>query len=1091
MTRLSLSWAFGAVMLVVGCRVQKPPTVVPEQPRIEAFTASATTLNAPGMVTLSWSTAAATRVQLSRAGQDALSVPEDQVSGSFVVQVERSTIFVLVARGEGGSEARAVSVQVAGESSPLTLLALPTVVAGGDTATLAWTAPGAQSLTLMAGTSPVDTRGQLTSGAVVVRPLRDTVYTLSDGTRSATASISVDVALLSVDVTPAAAQVGDNLTVSWTSAGADRVVIESPGRGQLAEFTEPAVVAAGNFVDVVPPLPSDGLLVYEVSAFKGTTKRSRTFTAFIGSQLAIVRFDAPEVARAGQQVFVRWTTVAADRVEVLVEGQPLYQTPSVQLAAQGGFTFVAPDDDFEVQVVAFNNRGDRVTQTAQVDAVGVPTSATLTATPSTVAVGAPVTLTYAGSEVRHLRITDSEGMAVFSITGQAAESGTAIVYPTRTTTYTLSADNRLGDPAVTATAVVTVTGAAPTVAQHPATALSGQLVELRPSVAGSLLYGFPQQTVLTSTSSNFIDISNTGLRVIEMGGNVTSVTPDFSTRLWGELRTGPLTISRCGWMAWGAPLVVGTANINLPSFDADAVPGIIAPYWDDLRLVETSAVLMEVVGEAPEQRLIVQWNKLEIGTDNDSLVTFQVQVHQAGLVSFHYQTMIPNASPTYDIGLQDSTRQLGYDLAGAAPPESNSAFYFFSPLSVPPVARVLSGTSWGGFIKTGTSYSFVGQRSAAVRLSQEIGLSELMFRPAPSVTAGQFLEAVNFTTTPYDLSGWLLRSNDGSVFTVPNGTVLPANGRLRVGASVDAAENDDAGVTVSWAGSGFSLGVDAGTLFIGTTDAGELVSYVGPADAGRGASRELDPGPFLLASTAVSPAACWATQPFGAQVPPQLGSPDGVPGCGFAYMRQGVANHFHDISDGGTVILASATNVTDTIYPVTLAPLPTDPAPVLFGARRPTLSVGLHGWLSPRTITGGTTIGGRTTPSFTSEPYGTIAPFWDTLVAIGNVSKIQWKKIEPNEDPLAPGRHWIVQWTKMSTDAAVATPDELTFQVKLFEDGAIEYHYREMRSGTSALYADGNSATVWLEEPLGGRALLISNNTRALRANTAIRFVAR
>ncbi len=1096
MMRLSQLSTFGLVVVlaVSGCRQQKPTTVVPPAPSIDAFTVSAASLDAPGPVTLSWATTGATSVVLTREGQDSLGVPEDRLSGSVEVRVERSTLFVMVARGEGGSEARALSVTVGQQAQSLTLVALPAVVPGGATTTLAWTAPGAQSVTLTAGGAAVDTQGQITSGALVVRPDRDTVYTLSDGTRSATASVTVQVALLSLTANPPAAEVGQNLTLSWTTAGAERVVIESPGRGQLAEITDPTRLVAGSFVDVVPPLPVNGLLSYQVSAIKGTERMTRSLTVFVGSDLAIVRFDAPAVAKAGAQYFVRWTTVAAERVEVRLEGQSLYESPTRQLAAQGGFGFVAPPGDFEVQLVAFNDRGDRISQSAQVDAVGTPTSATLTAGSTTVATGAPVTLTWAAAEARRVRITDGQNVAVFSVTGQAAEAGTTTVYPSSSTTYTLSADNQFGDPAVTATAAVTVTGTPPTVSQFPATAISGQLVELRPSTPGALLYGFPHQTVTTSTSSNFIDILSTGERVLELGGEVTSVTPRFSTRLWGARREGQLTISRAGWMAWGAPLTVLTSPTALPLATSPA--GIIAPYWDDLVLVAASTVLFEVVGEAPEQRLIVQWDKLQIGSDVDSLVTFQAQVHQAGQVSFHYQTVIPDASPSFKVGMQDHTRQLGFDLFTSVPPASNTALYFFSPLTVPPEARVISGSSWGGFIKTGASYSFVGQPSVAVRLPFDIALSELMFRPTASVTAGQYVEAVNLTHTAFDLSGWLLRSGDGSSFTLPAGTSLSPGGVLVLGASLDPSQNDDAGVQVSWAGSGFSLGVDAGSINIGTTDAGFNLTFSGPADAGTGASLQYDPGPFVStgASTPIV-TSCWATASFGEQVPTQRGSPGRVPGCGFAYQRQGIDSQFHDIEATGTVLLSSTTNLLDKVYAVTLAPLPSDPAPMIFGARTPTLTVSSNGWFSPRTITFTSTTesnnsANKSAPTAT-EPVGTIAPFWEDLEALGNISTIKWQRIEPNEDPLTPARHWIIQWSRFTTDTASTTPDDLNFQAKLFEDGTIEFHYATMRSGTTTQLAEGSSATVWIEEPTGTRALIISANSRATRENTAVRFVAR
>lgn len=1089
MTRLSsfTSLVLVAAALLAGCRQQKPPTVVPPPPVIETFSVSESRLDAPGPVTITWATTNATRIELTRAGQEPLDVPVDQLSGTLEVQVERSTVFVLVARGDGGSEARAVSVSVGEQASALTLVALPAMVEGGATTTLAWTAPGASSVTLTAGSTVLDTRGQVSSGALVVRPDRDTVYTLTDGTRTATASVTVQVAMLSLTANPPTAQVGQNLTLSWTSVGADRLVITSPGRGQLTEITDVARLASGSFVDVVPALPTNGLVTYEATAFKGTVSRSKTLTVYVGNELSIARFDVPRVAKAGGFFVVRWTTLAADRVQVHVDGQPIYETPTAQLAVQGVFTFVAPMGDFEVTLVARNDRGEEVRQSAQVDAVGVPTTATLGASATTVPTGTPVVLTWTAAEARRVRIVDSDNLAVFSTTGQGAEGGTATVYPSTSTTYTLTADNQLGDAPVTATLAMTVTGTPPSVSQVPATAILNQFVEVRPSMTGALLYGFPHRTVLTSpTVSNFIDIRTTGQIVLEQGSDVAVVRPDFTTRLWGGRREGPLTIQRSGWMGWGASTTNDPSETALPSTSAPA--GIIAPYWDDLRLVAGSAVLMEVVGDAPEQRLIVQWDKLQVGTDADTEVTFQVQVHQAGLVSFHYQTMRVDGTPAFTVGMQNDERSVGFDLPDV--PQSSSAIYFFSPLSVPPELKAVPST-WGGFIKTGPEYAYVSRPMRVVQVPTQITVSELMFRPAASVTAGQYVEAVNLTTEDWDLSGWVLRSNDGTSFTLPNGTTLPANGQLVVGASLDPAQNDDAGVTVSWAGSGFSLGFDAGSVEIGTTDAGYRIPFSGPADAGTGASLEFDPGLFIApgASTPVTDT-CWASSTFGSQVPSQRGSPGRSAGCGFFYERRGVVNKFHDISSTGTVLLSSMTNVENQYYLVTLAAQASDPAPRLFGTRTPTITVNSNGWLSPRTIT----VAGSTnkTSLNATEPVGTIAPFWDHLEALGGRSTIHWQRLEPGVDPLTPERHWIVQWTHFKAQlTSDSTPDDLTFQAKLFEDGTIEFHYREMRSGSSSAYGEGASATVWIEQPNGARAIVISTSDRFVRDNTALRFVAR
>ena len=501
----------------------------------------------------------ATAIELREATSGELGVPVNTLEGTTEVTVNAASLYVLVARGPGGSDARAVSVGLTGDAlGEVTFQALPPIIAGGASATLAWTAPGATQVSITADGQALDLAGQRSSGAVPVSPKFDTTYTLTADGVDKTLSITVQPALITASLSPRAAEVGDAVTVSWTAAGAEKVTVSSPGRGQLHEATTPAEIQSGSFVDTVPPTPADGVVVYELVAVKGTQTFTRTLELNVGTGIGITRFDAPAVAASGATYAVRWETRAADAVELKVDGVTVHRTTSAQTAAVGLFAFTSPVADFSVELIATNTRGGRASQLAQVDAVGIPTSATLSATPATVAAGQPVTLAFASQEARRARIVDSQGQVVFSVTGQAAENGTATVYPSVDTTYTLSADNLLGNPAVTATAAVTVTGTPVTVTQFPPTAIAGQNVSS--ITTGELLYGFPHQQVLNSTQADFQDISGTGTKVLETGANVTSVDLPFTTFLWGRRLTGSLTISRAGWMAWAAPLLVTSVN---------------------------------------------------------------------------------------------------------------------------------------------------------------------------------------------------------------------------------------------------------------------------------------------------------------------------------------------------------------------------------------------------------------------------------------------------------------------------------------------------------------------------------------------------
>ena len=426
-------------------------------------------------------------------------------------------------------------------------------------------------------------------------------------------------------------------------------------------------------------------------------------------------------------------------------------------------------------------------------------------------------------------------------------------------------------------------------------------------------------------------------------------------------------------------------------------------------------------------------------------------------------------------------------------PASNSARYYFSPVTTPIDVRVAKGTNWGGYVKVGNAFTLVTKAAGAYLIPTDLGLTELMFRPAATVPNGQYLEVINRTAGPLDLSGWQLSSPGVPTYYVPTGFLLPSNVATVIGASADPAENDDAGVALAWGPSGFVLSPDAGTFTIGTADAGAGFNYTGPADGGRGQSIEVDPGPFVGTSGTPGLAACLATTPFGSQVPQQLGSPGSESGCGFGYSLQVIAEKFVDISDGGTALINNQSTAIDGItVPITLAPTVSDPAPMVFGARRDVLSMSNDGWIVWGSTTS-TNFSNTTTTSTTSTTKGKVAPFWDdaqTSINLNPPCEMYWKRFAANEDPATPAAHWVFQWAHMR-HYATSPADDLNYEVKIFEDGTIEYHYGEMISGTSSNYANGNSATVWLEKPDGTQALVVSINSPSIRPHTAYRFVPR
>ena len=137
-----------------------------------------------------------------------------------------------------------------------------------------------------------------------------------------------------------------------------------------------------------------------------------------------------------------------------------------------------------------------------------------------------------------------------------------------------------------------------------------------------------------------------------------------------------------------------------------------------------------------------------------------------------------------------------------------------------------------------------------------------------------------------------------------------------------------------------------------------------------------------------------------------------------------------------------------------------------------------------------TTVIASSTPS-TTDSYLVAAIFGDDLddqTTLITPAAISVQRVAQGVDPFAAAPHWIVQWSHFSH---VGLSDDLNFQIKLFDDGAIEYHFGKMLSSSYLAYGSGSSTVTWLENEAGTQALTInalSNNNPGLSPQSAFRF---
>jgi len=1077
--RTALYFFLAAVLL--GCPKAPEPEVLPPAPEVLSFTASPAVLDAAGKATLTWQTKNATAIEVTDSVTGVLAAA-DQTSGTLMVDVSTDRLFVLRAvNARGLSDSAAARVEVRG-TAQLLFTAVPEIVTAGESTVLAWSAGNAREVSILDGAGmPIDLKGQTGFGTVNVTPELDTTYTLKADAVMRPVKVSVRPVVQSLVATPSFGRPGGTVVVSWQTQGATKVTLSRALAGGLVTEVDPAKVKSGSFSQTLPAdAAADGVFTYVLKA-EGTNPAAATtqqLQVYISDTPRILEFKAPGFGVLGGKFTMGWVTVS-DQVEILANGSILYRTPSVAEATTGSLQLDTPVTATEYSLRAINLRGGEVSQKKTVAPVGVTSLTTFTATPAVVAAGGdPVTLTWNTPNARVLKIVANNDYTVFTVHGAPAESGTFTAYPNGPTTYVLSADNSLGNT-VSGTQSVTVTAPAQVVQSPTGPVVVGATVNLGVNVAGGTakISGVPQATAtLRPTSTNFVDISATGTKLAftaSADNNVLSFTPpDFETWLWGKRLSGNVVVSTNGFLVFGPSALVRATSLSIPN--ATIEPHLYAPYWLDLSYGPQSAIFWEVRGEAPNLELVVQWHKLKVKAQATSEVTFQARIHQTGTVQYEYQTMTLTSAPAIMVGVQGPLGNLGAQHGGGV--GSNSGLTFFEPRTSPAPYRVDSALQLNAWVAIGTSYLKVSYTPQILQPGILV-ISEAMHSPAaPLAATGEWVEVFNSTGQPFDLAGFAIDFGNGNVHSIAAAggtTVIPAGGVLLLGQSNVAAEND--GVAVQYVyGPTFSMTDGAGTVRI--TSAGSPIASLtwSAGQGGVGISVAGDPGPVLLSTDPIGtlPHAvnCSSTASFGTQAPQQQGTPGVLSQC-YAYRLTKIAPNYENTFTTGTELLGTASDYNG-IGAVTL------PAPfTFFGTPYTSINLSMVGFATFGPVLTAAYDTTNNTGVTTTAPNGVLALFWDQIVRNTN-GKITMQRMPT---------YTIISWDDFRIYAS--TGSAMSFQLKLFDSGVIEYHYGSMLAGNKPNETSGSTATTWLESPTGDSSLVINLNTiGGLAPNTAWRF---
>ncbi len=1072
-------------LAVAGCP-SAPKLVLPNPPVIDRFTATPATVARGGMVTLEWGTADATQVQIIQVGVGPVAGVENKATGSVSVTVNEQSLFVLNASNSRGVKTTAIAtVAVEGAAQQIMFAALPAVVDPGEPTTLVWTAPGARVVTVTPeGGTALDIRGQVETGSVEVSPAVTTRFTLTADGRSQVVDVAVTQAITSFTASTTLADAGQSVTLSWQTTNATKVTLNQPGRGALFSSADGGM-ANGSVTDVLPPYALGTVVPYQLLVEGAGPTVSETVRVVVGNQPAITSFTGPDYAKLGARFRLSWTTLNADAIELSTGSVTFYRSVTPAEAASGSLELDTPAATTTYTLAALSTAANvRVTATRTQEVVGAATIASFTVTPNTLANGGdPVTISWNVPNARRVHVIDGDGHTVATARGPTAETGTGTAYPNGDTTYTLTADNTVDAP-LTADAGVVVT--TPASFGAPGTLFANNPFQVSWSIGGPApLQGFPVPMVdVQAGSTGFVDISDGGTRLpfaAAANDATLSFTPeDFETFMWGTRVAGPYTVSTNGFVVLGPSAATRPTTTAMPNTTLER--NFLAAFWANLVFGPDSAVYWQVIGEAPERTLVVQFDHLRAVSEPMADLVFEVKVHQTGVVTYEYKTLANVGSLMPLVGVQGPP---GRAVVGPLP-SAGSRTTFFGPTTSPLSVTLQAAEPVSGFLKLSNGYLRPEFTPGAFVLDGQVSLTEVMFNPSPAIAAtGEWFEVTNNSSVSIDLGGWTVDNVGNASFTIDAGVTVPPGSRVLLGQIERDAGNDDVPVTFAY-GPQFAMSDATGTLALANGGYRSQLTW-GTGLGGQGVSVVTDTQPHLVVGdTSTTPPhgiSCSSRQPFGAQVPQQLGSPGTFAPCLFTMTSIPVS--YFDVSGMGTALFASASNRDDSIATVNIgtAPFPYAGAPVS------TIVVSTNGWIILRPYTGSSNLTNKTVPSTTQPAGGTLAIFWDDLdtnTSAGIIDDVYSARVAPGTDPNNPGGHWIIQWHHWAHNSSQS--DDYNFQIKLFDTGVIEYHYANMISNTSSNYGLGGGATVWLDSPDGGAALVSSVNQQVNRQNTAIRF---
>lgn len=627
-------------------------------PGVVSFTASREQAPVGAAVVLSWRTLLSDEAVLYANDVEVARYDGSlALQGQVTVRPEVDTEYRLVVSGLAGEAEAKVTVEV-NEAPAFTASAVtPERVLAGETVSVSWTVERASTLTLKDGARTLET----ITGEEVASGSRDFVveaartFTLvaegAGGVEQVSLPVSVVVAprVESFLAAPAQIVVGDEVTLSWTVAGAETLTLFA--NDEAVVLDEPGLPAG---TVTLSPVETT---VYALHVAGPGGDRVAELTVDVYGTPVVGHFDASprEIFLRRDPAVLAWTTSAAAAVSVSTSTGEIVDLGGAVAAAGQVEVFPSEDTTYVLTATGPGGSVDSAPVTVTVQEPPPLIRLSLLRDPINRGMTSELSWSIIDADTFSLETSaDGETFTAVDVSELTFEDALPTA-PTESTTYRLTATNAYG---------TSVEEVRQTVVNPPA--VKRFEVPGHPVIDGSVYVTMDEPfTVAWETTDTdgvvfdppmgFVADDEPFVSLMGLDGTQSMSVPTGNNYADFEFPEGfrfpffgkdevRVKVAPHGFLCFGDSCGTSASSTGQQIPASGNPNGIIAAFWDGLKSVSgQSEWLYRLRGIAPDRSLTIEWHKMDmsLSSEDGEEITFQVVLFESGLWEIRHAPRVP------------------------------------------------------------------------------------------------------------------------------------------------------------------------------------------------------------------------------------------------------------------------------------------------------------------------------------------------------------------------------------------------------------------------------------------------------------------